>query len=127
MSITNEDFGEYFFEAYVDAFHEMERQLEKWGIQSHCEIVWLGILLEEIAETASEINSNSTDSLSKLVTEMASREDEIRTKLEDNAKGRDVHLSTDNPSEGYRNELVQVAAVALSALAAYDILQTKED
>ncbi len=35
---------------------EQERQLAKWGIQNHTQMIWLGILAEEFGELAKEVN-----------------------------------------------------------------------
>ena len=37
-----------------EADQEYERQLKKWGLQSHDNLYWLGIVAEELGEAAKE-------------------------------------------------------------------------
>ena len=76
----------------LDVLDERARQEEKWGEQNHKPVYWLGILMEELGEIAKEVIE---------ATEYTGQE---------------------NPGNGlrYRAELVQLAAVAVAAIEAYD-------
>lgn len=72
--------------------NEVQRQIEKWGVQKHEPLLWNAILVEEVGEVSKAI-------------------------LETWFQGRPI---TDN-GEQYREELIQVAAVAISAIRALDM------
>lgn len=74
-----------------DVKREMDRQIAKWGVQMHKPVVWNLILGEEVGEVAKAV-------------------------LEADFQGR-LYTTYDN----YRKELVQVAAVAISAIRALDM------
>lgn len=51
---------------YIDVFRtavskERERQLDKWGQQSHDAPIWFAILSEEVGEVAKAILENNAD------------------------------------------------------------------
>lgn len=72
---------------------ERERQDDKWGTQNHPQMTWLGILAEEFGEAAKEVN-----------------ELHFRSEWVGNADVR----------QRLRQELVQVAAVAVAAIESLD-------
>lgn len=72
---------------------ERERQDDKWGAQNHPQMTWLGILAEEFGEAAKEAN-----------------ELHFRSEWVGNADVR----------QRLRQELVQVAAVAVAAIESLD-------
>lgn len=71
---------------------EMQRQIDKWGVQEHEPLVWNAILGEEVGEVSKAI-------------------------LETWFQGGDV----DDDGYQYRKELIHVAAVAISAIRALDM------
>ena len=76
---------------FGDVAKELQRQIDKWGIQHHDPLVWNAILGEEVGEVSKAI---------------------LETWFQD------------RPGDGgeeYRKELIQVAAVAISAIRALDI------
>ncbi|EMF82198.1 hypothetical protein LEP1GSC188_3371 [Leptospira weilii serovar Topaz str. LT2116] len=75
---------------------ERDRQDLKWGEQNHSPMEWSVILLEEVGETGKAA---------------------LETHFRYNEK--------DDYSE-YRNELIQVAAVAIAMIESHDRNQTKE-
>ena len=44
---------------------ERARQDEKWGVQTHDNLYWLGILMEEVGETAKAIIEHKQDKVYK--------------------------------------------------------------
>jgi NTP pyrophosphatase (non-canonical NTP hydrolase) len=70
---------------------ERKRQDDKWGIQDHSPLVWLPILTEEVGEVAKAV-------IDSYIPEMK------------------LLCSADLRINGYRRELIQVAAVAVSML-----------
>ena len=72
----------------------MQRQIDKWGVQEHEPLIWNAILVEEVGEVSKAI-------------------------LETWFQGRDPDIDDDGYQ--YRKELIQVAAVAISAIRAYDM------
>jgi hypothetical protein len=83
---------------------ERERQDKKWGEQNHAPIIWIGILTEEVGEAAKA--------------------------------GNEIHFHKSHQGElykgwlkNYREELIQVAAVATAAVESLDRneLKHKED
>lgn len=73
-----------------DVAHERQRQDEKWGAVSRPPLEWLGIAAEEFGEVAEKV-----------------------------VKGW-VPPENDFDAEGYRTELVQLAAVCVSAVECLD-------
>jgi NTP pyrophosphatase (non-canonical NTP hydrolase) len=73
-----------------DIATERERQDNKWGVQDHDPAVWLSILAEETGEVARAV------------------------------LGFHFPHGGDNPVGNYRDELVQVAAVAVAAIESVD-------
>ena len=84
--------------AVADVLAERARQDEKWGEQNHDPLVWVPILTEEVGE------------VSKAVLEVLNEYD-----------GEHIGMQIQR-LRAYRTEMVQVAAVALSAIEAYDRL-----
>ncbi len=74
---------------------ERLRQDQKWGEQAFVPEVWLSILIEEVGEVARVIN-------------------EGRLTMKDGWPVKEVQI------EDYREEMVQVAAVALAAVESLD-------
>lgn len=79
--------------AWRDTTHEITRQRERWGVQNHSPAVWMLILGEEYGEAQREALEGF----------VAQTPDEVSAKM-----------------LKYRAELIQVAAVALSAVACLD-------
>lgn len=79
---------------------ERERQDSKWGKQNHCPKTWLMILGEEVGEANKAVLESATYANGKLVSIDA-------TKL---IEGKGC----------YREELVQIAAVALAMVECLD-------
>ena len=77
--------------ALADVQREREQQDQKWGEQHHAPAVWLAILVEEVGEVA------------KVVAETTAGDDTMAQRW-----------------PAYREELVQVAAVAVAAIEALD-------
>lgn len=76
-----------------EVLQERVSQDKKWGEQNHAPMIWLGILAEEFGEVAMDAN--------------------------------DFHFAKDTgrrfeKGQGYRAELVQVAAVAVAMIESYD-------
>jgi uncharacterized protein YbdZ (MbtH family) len=80
--------------AQDDVLYECERQIKLWGEQNHGPSVWMNILMEEVGEACQ----------ANLAAEFESKDP----------------LQSLAYYDHYRLELVQVAAVALSAIASYD-------
>lgn len=79
---------------------ERQRQEKKWGVQNHCPKVWLMILAEEVGEA------------NKAVLESAQYEN-----------GRMISINKEKLTFGkgcYREELVQIAAVAHAMIECFD-------
>jgi len=74
----------------ADTKDELERQFGKWGVQSHAQAHWYAILGEEFGEVG------------KAICEIA------------------LSNTTDLTTENLREELIQVAAVALAAVESLD-------
>ena len=79
---------------------ECDRQHRKWGVQSHGELKWLAILMEEVGEAAMDCN-------------------ELEPALGKVGEGVEQQLR-----ERLRTELIQCAAVCVSWL---DCMNRKED
>ena len=75
---------------FLEIMAERESQNKKWGEQNHLPIVWMGILTEEVGEAAAGSLYEFFD--------------------------KDKRQKTDD----YRNELIQVAAVACAAIECFD-------
>ena len=71
---------------------ELQRQIDKWGVQQHQPLIWNAILGEEVGEVSKAI-------------------------LETWFQGKANFTN----GEEYRQELIQVAAVAISAIRAIDM------
>lgn len=76
----------------ADVEDECAEQHDKWGVQEHSQLYWLGILVEEVGEVAKAI-------------------------IEAGLPGRRRNPAT---VVDLRTELVQVAAVAISMIACLD-------
>lgn len=72
---------------------ERLRQTELWGEQDHLPIVWMGILMEEVGEAAQQATLHHMH-------------------LE--------HVEPPTTKRRYREEMIQVAAVAIAAIEALD-------
>jgi hypothetical protein len=48
---------------------EMDRQEDKWGIQNHHDLVWLGILGEEFGELCKALNEGDIEGVLKELTQ----------------------------------------------------------
>lgn len=86
---------------------ERERQNAKWGEQNHSLIEWIGILTEEVGEASKEavdyhFNNPYIDGCGEL------------QNVEENDVVQSIRLSN------YRNELIQVAAVAVQMIECLD-------
>lgn len=107
-----------------DILDERARQDRKWGVQNHHPAVWMAILGEEVGEAVDTMDRPECEhgnALQKLV-----------------LAGEDCKAICENPKawirpmlpgrglENYRAELVQVAAVALSAIECLDRNAGKE-
>ncbi len=84
-----------------DILDERVRQDDKWGVQDHDQMIWLGILAEEFGEAAKEIN-------------------ELHFR-----PGDEVHIDDSHPCKVHRvqkvrEELIQVAAVAVAMIESLD-------
>lgn len=80
---------------------ERERQNEKWGEQNHSPIEWIGILTEEVGEASKEAVDFHFADKKGYVPEM-------------------VRYEKWNSSTKYREELIQVAAVAVQMIECLD-------
>lgn len=77
---------------------ERVRQNDKWGIQDHNAIEWVGILVEEVGEASKEavdFHFNNPKRIDSAITQEATQENRIRD---------------------LKKELIQVAAVAIQAV-----------
>jgi len=90
---------------YADIRDERNRQDGKWGVQNHLQIVWLSILAEEFGEAAKEIN------------EFHFRRGGLYA--ESNPKSKDPK-SWNQQKIRIRQELIQVAAVAMAMVECLD-------
>lgn len=100
-----------------DIMDERDRQDAKWGVQDHHPAVWMLILGEEVGEAAEE--ADDFDAACALVD--AGRA--CKEALDDGAAGCgavELYPLTPDSLKRYRAELVQVAAVALSAIECLD-------
>jgi NTP pyrophosphatase (non-canonical NTP hydrolase) len=92
-----------FPKALTDVIKERSRQDAKWGEQNHSPEMWLTILMEEVGEAAQSILESkfggSTDG-------QCGSQSEYRR----------------SQSENYREECIQVSAVALAMVECYDRL-----
>lgn len=82
---------------------ERERQDKKWGVQNHSPIEWIGILTEEVGEAAKEAVDYHFAKV--------------------NHKGSDeklIELEEGLTISNYRQELIQVAAVAVQMIECID-------
>ncbi len=80
--------------AWEDVAAERARQDEQWGPQNHAPVLWMAVIAEEVGEAAQQaVKARFT---------LGDDNDEMR------------HLWE------YRAELVQVAAVAIAAIEAWD-------
>lgn len=86
---------------YEDVIRERARQDEKWGKQNHIQMIWLGILMEEVGEAAKEIN------------EFHFRPGPLYAHNDPRNHTEDTR---DKQRSRIREELVQVAAVAIAAV-----------
>lgn len=85
------EYQEILFGAVLDILKERHNQDDKWGIQNHDPILWLSILGEEVGEANKAAISNFFDG-----------------------------ISLDDSKNSYREELIQVAAVAMAAVECLD-------
>lgn len=81
--------------ALADVQTERDRQDAKWGEQNHLPEVWYAILGEEFGEVGTGI-------------------------LNATLQGQNEQLTRTEAWEQYREELIQVAAVAVAAVESYD-------
>lgn len=104
---------------------ERRSQDRKWGEQNHAPAVWMLILGEEVGEAAEEVRASCYHADCRLgdpVATMIGAGDGCNRALE--SKGL-LHalasqLAGKGVGPGYRAEMVQVAAVALSAIECLD-------
>jgi NTP pyrophosphatase (non-canonical NTP hydrolase) len=80
-------------------------QDQKWGEQNHIQMIWMGILMEEVGEAAKEIN------------EFHFRPGPIYAKSDLRNQTEDT---SDKQRQRIREELIQVAAVAVAARESLD-------
>lgn len=81
---------------------ECERQDRKWGIQDHNAVEWVAILTEEVGEVAKEA----------VDFHFANGDVDPKMKAGPNLQRHRI--------ENYRKEMIQVAAVAIQAIASMD-------
>jgi NTP pyrophosphatase (non-canonical NTP hydrolase) len=78
--------------AFISVGEERVRQMDLWGEQDHHPLQWIALLTEELGEAAEHVN--------------------------------DAFIPPNDPQgfdeDGYREELVHVAAVAVAAITALD-------
>ena len=105
MRITDRPYADYLMKGtkmknpttavLAEICSERFKQDEKWGVQSHLPDKWMVILLEEVGEACKE----SLEAYSKVIAEVY-----------------DKRKSLDR----WRQEMIQVAAVAVAAVECYD-------
>jgi NTP pyrophosphatase (non-canonical NTP hydrolase) len=70
---------------------ERKRQDDKWGIQDHSPLVWVGVITEEVGEVAKAVIDSYIPEMKQI-------------------------CQAELLINGYRRELIQVAAVAVSMI-----------
>ena len=94
---------------------EMEAQNKKWGVQRHSPVEWIAILGEEFGEASKEAVDHHFTKKKKLEQEFEQMQSYQKRLHTDEQKKR---------LQRYREELIQVAAVAAQMVISLDA-QTK--
>jgi hypothetical protein len=90
--------------------YERRRQDEKWGVQNHDPITWIAILTEEVGEASQEA--------------LTLRFHKGKPPANPGCVGTEEYL--DHVGECYRREMIQVAAVAIAAVEAFDRMKESQ-
>ena len=93
--------------------NEVQRQNEKWGEQNHSMIEWQGILMEEVGEAAKEAVDFHFENKKQTY-----RDNTEYANLDQANKA--FGMLQRKRIQDYRNELIQVAAVAVQMIDCLD-------
>lgn len=99
---------------------ERIRQNEKWGVQNHSPIEWVGILTEETGEVSKEaVDYHFANGIvSAKDFEDMGGDEMVTTQVV--AGSTEAHALQLQRMADYRKELIQVAAVAIQAIECHD-------
>jgi hypothetical protein len=98
---------------------ERERQDRKWGEQNHPPAIWMLVLGEEVGEAGYETASirDGAEEIVNTIRELDAAGQLCESLLDsDRWRGVPCPAMTDEQIKAFHDEMIQVAAVALSAL-----------